>query len=168
MAYNGAATNPLGLLPAYLLYAPDAYSALVDRFGVKRVFILSAGWGLIPASFLTPYYDITFSALADAWKRRRKEDRYADFCLMGDDGDEIIFLGGKEYLPLFCRLTAPLKGRKRVFFNSSDCPDLPASFTPVRYRTTIRTNWHYQCARDLIAGKQSVLSPSDWSSRISG
>src|SRR5439155_7251570 len=107
-----AATNPLGLLPAYRLYSHDSYSALVDRFGMKHVFILSAGWGLIPAPFLTPNYDITFSASAGAWKRRRKDDRYADFCLMGDDGDEIIFLGGKDYFPLFCRLTGALRGRK--------------------------------------------------------
>ena len=112
----------------------------------------------IPAPFLTPNYDITFSASAGAWKRRRKDDRYADFCLMGDDGDEIIFLGGKDYFPLFCRLTGALRGRKTVFFNSSDRPDLPAGFTPVWYRTTTRTNWHYECARDLVAGKITGVS----------
>jgi hypothetical protein len=123
----------------------------------SQVFILSAGWGPIPAAFLTPYYDITFSASADAWKRRRKDDRYEDFCRMGDDGDESIFLGGKDYLPLFCRLTAVLRGRKTVFFNSSDRPVLPAGFTPVRYRTTTRTNWHYECALDLAAEKNRRL-----------
>jgi len=101
---------------------------------------------------LTPHYDITFSASADPWKRRRKEDRYEDFCLMGDDADEIVFLGGKDYVSLFCRLTAALRGRKTVFFNSAHRPDLPAGFTPVRYRTSTRTNWHYECARDIAAG----------------
>jgi hypothetical protein len=120
---------------------------------VRQVFILSAGWGLIPATFLTPHYDITFSASADPWNRRRKEDRYEDFCMMRDDGEEIMFLGGKDYLPLFCRLTAALKGGKTVFFNSADRPDLPAGFTPVRYRTSTRTNWHYECAQDLADGR---------------
>ena len=125
---------------------------MVDRFGLKQVFILSAGWGLIPSTFLTPYYDITFSASVEPWKRRGKEARYEDFCMMRDDGEEIVFLGGKDYLPLFCRLTAALKGCKTVFFNSADRPDLPASFTPVRYRTSTRTNWHYECARKISAG----------------
>lgn len=50
VAYNSAAkANPLGLLPAYQLYAHDAYRNLVDKFGVEQVFILSAGWGIIPA-----------------------------------------------------------------------------------------------------------------------
>jgi len=95
----------LGLLPPYRLYAHDAYGALADKFDVKNVFILSAGWGLIPATFLTPYYDITFSASADSWKRRRREDPYDDFSLIPDDGEDIVFLGGKDYIPLFCRPT---------------------------------------------------------------
>jgi hypothetical protein len=60
LAYNkDPAANPIGFFPAYRLYAHDAYGALADRFGVKQVFIVSAGWGLIPATFLTPIYDIT-------------------------------------------------------------------------------------------------------------
>jgi hypothetical protein len=159
LAYNdNPAANPLGLLPAYRLYANDAYCALVDRFGLDNVFILSAGWGLIPAMFLTPYYDITFSASADRWKRRRRDDPYEDFCLLPDDGDQIVFLGGKDYLPLFCLLTARSLGRKTVFFNSSRATDLPDGFTAVRYRTTTRTNWHYECARSFIAGELRLPS----------
>lgn len=154
LAYNeDPKGNPLAFLPAHELYVHPAYSALVGRFGLKHVFILSAGWGLIPATFLTPHYDITFSTSADPWKRRRKEDRYEDFCMMRDDEDGIIFLGGKDYLPLFCRLTTTLKGRKTVFFNSADRPALPAGFTARRYRTTTRTNWHYQCAGALADGE---------------
>ena len=39
--------NPLGLCPAYQLYQNKIYAGLVDRFGPKNVYILSAGWGLI-------------------------------------------------------------------------------------------------------------------------
>jgi hypothetical protein len=155
--YNAdAKANPRGFLPAYRLYANEVYSLLVEKFGVRRVFILSAGWGLIPATFLTPYYDITFSASAEGWKRRGRTDPYDDFCLMRDDGENIAFLGGKDYLPLFCRLTAALRGRKTVFFNSLP-PNLPAGFTSTRYRTRTRTNWHYECARDLVAGHVAGL-----------
>jgi len=158
VAYNKApAANPLGFLPAYRLYANDTYVALVERFGEKDVYILSAGLGLVPAAFLTPYYDITFSASADPWKRRRRDDSYEDFRFIPDDGDQVVFLGGKGYLPLFCSLTAALKGAKTVFFNSAERPDLPEGFTPARYRTTTRTNWHYECARTLAAGRLNDL-----------
>src|SRR5437868_1479389 len=50
--------NSLGLCRAYKLYKKAIYERLVDRLGVQRVYILSAGWGLIRADFLTPYYDI--------------------------------------------------------------------------------------------------------------
>ena len=74
--------NPLRLYPAYQLYDNRAYGRLVDRFGLRNVYILSAGWGLIRADFLTPSYDITFSPSADAYKRRRKTDRYDDFRML--------------------------------------------------------------------------------------
>ena len=74
--------NPLRLLPAWRLYEPrppyrNIYRKLVKVFGTKNVFILSAGWGLISACFLTPDYDITFSPEAAKKKpcaRRRKQD----------------------------------------------------------------------------------------------
>lgn len=153
---NSADGNPLGLLPAWRLYAHDVYRALVDRFGVDRVFILSAGWGLIPADFPTPLYDITFTAQAESWKRRRRGDVYDDFRLIADDGDDMIFLGGRDYLPLFTRLTEGLAGSRTVFFNTARL-DLPPGFTAVRYQTSTRTNWHYECARDLVAGRLDVL-----------
>jgi hypothetical protein len=154
LAYNEELTgNPLGFLQAYRLYHHNAYRVLVERFGLTRVFVLSAGWGLIPAAFLIPDYDITFSASADPWKRRHKEDRYDDFRMIADDEDQIVFVGGKDYLPLFCHLTAPLRGAKTVFFNSRRRPDLPHGFTPIPYSTKTRTNWHYECALDLAAGK---------------
>jgi len=72
---NGA--NPSGLLPAYQLYAPEIYRQLVARFCVHNVFILSAGWGLIRADFLTPKYDITFSASAHRYRRRSILDPFS-------------------------------------------------------------------------------------------
>jgi hypothetical protein len=112
VALNAAADNPLNLLQAYRLYAHDAYRALADRFGLGRVFILSAGWGLISANFLTPDYDITFTASADDWKRRRKGDHYEDLCMLTDDDDPIVFVGGKDYLPLFRKLMARYARRR--------------------------------------------------------
>ena len=152
VAYNAVADNPLNLLPAYKLTRPMPMALLADRFGLGRLFILSAGWGLIAADFLTPVYDITFTTAADDWKRRRKGDRYQDFCMLSDDNDPIVFVGGKDYLPLFSNLTARLQAPKIVFFNSGKAPTLAEGFEVVRYPTTTRTNWHYECARDLAAG----------------
>lgn len=146
--------NPFNLFPAYRLYSNPVYGRLVEKFGENRIFILSAGWGLIPASFLTPAYDITFSAAGDALNRRKKHDVYRDFCMMEDDGEEILFLGGKSYLPLFHDLTRNMKGQKTVFYNSLTPPSqLLANVKMVRFETTTRTNWHYECANALISGK---------------
>jgi hypothetical protein len=70
----------MGLLPAWQLYDRPVYRELVHALGAENVFILSAGWGLLSADFLTPNYDITFSKTAKRYKRRRVRDRYRDFC----------------------------------------------------------------------------------------
>lgn len=155
-AYNReeADKNPLNLLPAYKLYKNPIYQQLVSRFGQEKVFILSAGWGLIPAYFLTPAYDITFSASGDLLNRRKSNDHYNDFCLMEDDDEEIAFLGGKSYLPLFHALTKGMSGKKIVFYNSRTSPNLPSSnIQLIKFETSTRTNWHYECAQSIIHHK---------------
>lgn len=116
--YNAAGSeNPLGLQPAYKLYDNKTYENLVKKFGLGNVFILSAGWGLISANFFTQNYDITFSAARNVSPhcRRRNQDFYDDIFQLPDDGDSIVFLGGKDYLQLFSRLTSNLRGEKIVF-----------------------------------------------------
>ena len=54
LRYNEAGGNPMGLARAFQLYKNAAYRRLVERFCAEKVFILSAGWGLINAAFLTP------------------------------------------------------------------------------------------------------------------
>lgn len=151
--YNRAPqNNALKLRPAFELYENPAYGRLAAKFGVNRLFVLSAGWGLIPATFLTPAYDITFSQSADDYKRRRKSDAYRDLCLIPVDSDEpMVFLGGKDYLPLFARLTRGAQGRRIVFYNSMNRPDAPGCVLQ-KYETATRTNWHYECAKALVDG----------------
>ena len=89
VAYNNTCNeqqqdNPFGLLPAYRLYSNDRYGELVEKFGSDNVYIMSAGWGLINADFLTPNYDITYSQSArgpDAYKRRKPKDFLRGFLL---------------------------------------------------------------------------------------
>jgi hypothetical protein len=160
LRYNEApGNNFFSLLPAFELYERDTYRALVKRFGIDKTYILSAGWGLIPASFLTPCYDITFTANADDWKRRRKRDTYSDLSMLpvGTE-EEIVFFGGKDYLPLFTRLTAPAGSARTVFYNSATLPYAP-NCRLVRFSTTTRTNWHYECADAFARGECSHVQP---------
>lgn len=149
--YNAApAGNPLGLYPAHRLYENRTYGRLVERFGLKNVYILSAGWGLIPADFLTPYYDITYSQSAEPYKRRRKSDGYKDLRLLPEQTREgVVFFGGKDYLASFCELTAAITAKRTVFYNSNQLPSAPGC-TLRRFETSTRTNWHYECANAFI------------------
>lgn len=149
--------NPFGLFRAYELYDNKTYKRLVDRFDLPNVYILSAGWGLIRADFLTPQYDITFSMSAEPYKRRGKRDRYDDFRMLPEDPTDVVFIGGKDYLPLFCTLTSDVRGSKTVFYNSGNLPTAHGCQLR-RFETTTRTNWHYECANALIDGSLKVSS----------
>jgi hypothetical protein len=144
--------NPLGLLPAYQLYQNSAYGRLVDALGETQVYILSAGWGLIPATFLTPDYDITFQMQAEPYMRRGGQDRYRDFRMLAlAESSDVAFVGGKDYVPLFCSLTTGVAGRRIVFYNSDRRPHAPGCVLE-RFPTSRKTNWHYECAEALAAG----------------
>jgi hypothetical protein len=148
--------NPLGLYPAFQLYQNEIYRELVDCFGLDKTFILSAGWGLIRASFLTPWYDITFTQAVKTkapYKLRKKTDQYDDLCMLPPEtGEPVTFIGGKDYLPLFCRLTQMITAPRAVFYYGAQGPKFPG-VTFVRYPSARPRRWFYDCAQDLIAGR---------------
>jgi hypothetical protein len=75
--------------------------------------------------------------------------------LPNETAGDIVFVGGKDYLPLFCKLTESAKGKRIAFFNSAS----PLRFDNCefkRFETATRTNWHYECANALIAGTLSL------------
>ena len=147
--YRDTGANPRGLLPAWRLYANPAYKHLVNQLGEDKVFILSGGWGLIPAPFLTPDYDITFSVNAEAYKRRRQQDDwYADLSMLPKDASHPIhFLGGKSYVSFFLKLTAETDAERVIHHVGSPPPAPNCRFR--RFETNRRTNWHYECAMTL-------------------
>lgn len=158
LEYNQTGQNPWKLLPAWQLYQNAAYSKLVERVGLKNLFILSAGWGLISAEFLTPYYDITFSNAAEKYKKRSKKDSYADFNMLPRaTHDDLVFFGAKDYLPLFKALSSKYLGRKFVFFNSKIAPELPGC-RMIKFETRTRTNWHYECVNSFVNGTIHLLN----------
>jgi hypothetical protein len=152
--YNdGTDGNPLGLLPAHALYREGVYQRLAKHVGLERFYILSAGWGLISASFLTPYYDITFTAQADPYKRRRKSDAYRDFCMLPPNSTEpIVFFGSSEYVPLFAALTSGVEAPKALFSRSQRVVAVPG-ISVVRFNTTRSTNWQYDCVNAFLEGR---------------
>ena len=147
--------NPDHLLPAWQLYSPPTYKLLWDRFR-EKLYILSAGWGLIRADFLTPNYDITFSSArnVEKFKRRTLRATYRDFCLPPTvTAEPIVFFGGKNYIPLSCKLTEAAKGPRTVYYAGS---------RPAAPRCTLRsfgkpsTNWHYECAKRFVRGTSDL------------
>ena len=144
--------NPLGLFQAWRLYKNATYGMLKEKCGPERLYILSAGWGLIRSDYLTPDYDITFRQRAEKFKRRRNRDEYHDFSMLPPETtDSITFFGGKAYIGLFCELTSNVRGRRHVWYNSDREPDAPGCI-PMRFHTNARTNWHYGCARAFVQG----------------
>ena len=72
--------------------------------------------------------------------------------MLPDAIDEpVVFFGSKDYVPLFEELTRSLKARRTVFYNSNTPPTAPGC-SLVRFRTTTRTNWHYECAGAFLRG----------------
>ena len=157
LVYNREpADNPLGLLPAWQLYKNPTYELLYQKCGPDNLYILSAGWGLIRADFLTPCYDITFSNNAEKYKRRSRRDDYND-CRMLPDGTTkpVVFFGGQKYVPQFCELTSRVQGPRHVFYNAVNPPDAPGCQLH-RFETRTRINWHYKAARAYLEGHINI------------
>jgi hypothetical protein len=148
--------NPARLCPAYQLYKNKAYVRLADGLGVSNVYVLSAGWGLIRADFLTPFYDITFSSSADTYKRRRKKDRFDDLRMLPESTKkDIVFFGSRECLPLFCSLTDSVRAKRIVFYNSQAPPQCNGC-TLKKFVGTRHTNWQYDCVNAFLDGRVSI------------
>jgi len=144
-----------GLLKASELYRPESYRTLVATFGPEHVYILSAGWGLVRSDCRLPTYDITFSGQADAYKRRRPSDIFQDFMQLPERCEgPIVFLGGKDYLPLYRKLTEKVLADKVVFrrAGAGACQsERLGKWSYIPYVTARKTNWHYDCAAALCA-----------------
>ncbi len=146
-SFGSTATNPLGLMAAGNLYTPPAYAEL-RRSGISS-YILSAGWGLVRASYLLPDYDVTFSKNSDVPaqnKRSMSQTGWKDFNHLRDEasaGEEIHFFGAKSYLDLFYQLTsANNKGERIVIHHKGQVPKR-SGFHYEEFIGAVSTNWHY-------------------------
>ena len=161
--YNENPAN-VGLSRAVDIYKPTIYKDMVAAFGAERVFILSAGWGLVPSWYRIPTYEITLSYATERATRRAGLHGFKDLVLDPKyAGEEVTFIGGAAYIGLLCKVLrdVPLK-RLVVAFTTKKQPriHLPLAETVdiVKFPTKVETNWHYQYGRWLIenAGTKEI------------
>ncbi len=68
----------------------------------------------------------------------------------------VVFLGGKDYVPLFRRLTDGV-ARRTVVFYSETPPRVPEpEYERYQSATATRRNWYYECAKKLVSGEFTV------------
>lgn len=149
-------SNPCNLLSAAELYTHRVYRALIDAIGVKNLFILSAGWGLVRGDYLLPDYDITFSTQPKVPKHAKRSGKttqaWHDFNHLEDTpvnrDTTIHFFGSPEYLKLFYQMSAHVEAKKVIHHKAR----LVASpgYVYCRFDGRARTNWHYIAAAELI------------------
>ena len=158
--YQKSGKNPYGLLPAWRLYRNPSYGELKKYCESKNheLYILSAGWGLIPSDYLTPQYDITFGQVdqSEKFKKRKKKDSYRDRSLPSDLTGSIMFFGGKSYIDLFCELTAEVQSRYVWYRKGTSGEPYIPNCKPIPYETSTKTNWHYECVNAFIEGRIRV------------
>ena len=157
---------------AYNLYSPrnpfnEVYLNLNEKFD-DRLFILSAGWGLVKASFKLPNYDITFSSKAMRENKRvfqNPNPTFNDFNHLTDNHnlelnsnneDIIVFIGGRTYIKQFISLTENSINNKLIYYFGMNPPaqDLPLGFSYRKYFHPDATNytWYYFLAQDYANG----------------
>lgn len=150
LAYLRNKNNPLDLIAAGEFYDPPIYSRLNRQFGSKNVYILSAGWGMVRATFLLPDYDITFSKSSQVNvvnRRLSNDNNWIDFNHLAEDrreGDKQFYFGGKLYLNLLYKTTMHYNGPK-IIFHKGRVPQR-TGYEYRSYATKTRTNWHYEAA----------------------
>jgi hypothetical protein len=152
--------NDNNLLEAYNLYTRNEYRYLQRKYE-NNFYILSAGWGIVDSKFKLPKYDITFSSTANERNKRNnnlfRAPVYNDFNQLNLDGEEdIVYIGSPDYLPLFFQITKNLKNRKIIYWKKINTPvnyPLPnGTFVYRLYKTSARTNWYYEVAKDFCNG----------------
>jgi len=142
---------------AYELYTENVYQELFMTFG-NRLYIESAGWGIINAEFRLPNYDITFSNnINEETIRHYEAGNYDDYNqLIVSNDDDIVFIGTEKYLPLFFNLTNQLPNRKIIYWKKNNTPikyPIPNnSFIYRRYKSNSPRRWFYELASKIANG----------------
>lgn len=153
--------NDNNLLEAYNLYKRNEYRCLFKKYK-NDFYILSSGWGLVNSEFKLPKYDITFSKTANNITKRiyNNASQYNDFNqLVINSFEDIIYVGGNDYLELFYQLTQNLPNRKIIYHFGTALPlNIVLPNQTFLYRQYLpenpndRRNWHYELAYKISNG----------------
>ena len=145
------------------LYKPPVYGELMSACGLRNVYILSAGWGLVRADKFIPKYDVTFSQLGDISVRIAATDRLQCASLSDEipDNGEINLFISRAHVLYWSHLYRDAAQRTVLHWRLGQ--ELPNG----QYGTIVKhdcgdqvTNWQYTAARQFIAGLgQTPKSP---------
>jgi hypothetical protein len=152
--------NYPGLVPAYRLYSRDIYRDFYREFD-NRFYILSAGWGIIRASFKIPAYNITYSTAPKTPEHARRTDdcgwkdiNHLKKDCEGLDGDsKIILFAGSDYAPHFCAMTESIRYRKKIVYNSEKARRMSEQWPDFEYapfQTPNKSSWVYEAAGNFL------------------
>ncbi|MBC6445165.1 MAG: hypothetical protein GDA50_07040 [Alphaproteobacteria bacterium GM202ARS2] len=160
--FKKSGKNPCGLLHAWELCVPhyprNIYERLFQKYE-KNLYILSSGWGLIRADFLTPKYNLTFSYTdVKAYECRKHKDGYdGDLrCLPLKPKEPCVFFAAQTSLEQLEFLTRNVKGEKYLFYNLQDVPDMPGFILEKYDRPSHKTSWQYTCAKRFMAKEITI------------
>lgn len=147
--------NHPDLIPAYQLYKRDIYHKFYMKYR-NNFYIISAGWGIIRASYKIPAYNITYSNSKSVpkYSRRINSDKWNDFNHLKEDSanfDEnsiIILFSGSNYIESFCNMTKFIKNRKIIYYTAQSISKKDG-FEYSKYKKNF-TNWHYEAAKEYL------------------
>lgn len=151
---------------SYQLYIPRyaeyviLYEILFERFK-ENLYILSAGWGLVNATYRLPEYDITFSNSKNNYNQRKyKDNSFYDYNQLNLESDEdIVFIGSDSYIKSFLNLTIGTRNRK-IIYHYGNQPDyiLPDNtfiyreYNTENYNTIPKRTWYLELAYKFADG----------------
>jgi hypothetical protein len=121
------------------LYKNNIYARLTRQIGIDNIFILSAGWGLVPGNALIPTYNVTFSAKAEknAKISPTKRSEYPSLLENPNFGEEDVhFFITPSYRDYWDKAFPNQKSKKYVFHE--------------RDGISAKTNWHYEALKQWL------------------
>jgi hypothetical protein len=140
---------------ALTLYKDKRYNDLRKQFGYDKVFILSAGWGLVRGDTKIPFYNVTFSNQAEKECRITPVTRAKHDSVIYDVGecDELHLFITPNYLKYWnYAFSQNMSIAKKTMLHWRKGQGCPTGNYNVLYDDCgeQRTNWHYTALSQFL------------------
>jgi hypothetical protein len=142
-----------GLTETGELYRRPIYRQLIHAYGIKNVFILSAGWGLIRADDKIPIYNVTFSNNAGvAHISPADRSRHGTIRNTINGNNEIHLFITPQYLRYWVSLF-PQSGNRRIILHWRKGQKDPHNWTGniTRHDCPNQRTWPYDAAAQFCS-----------------